>query len=170
MSDKVNEVRQILMNELGLTRESVRAEMVAIVEDAVAKQMARLVNDGFLEKIVVAEFNRIAKKDNWDRDRIGGYVVEAAKREAEAFVRTNLRFEAVPSQPPALTLSRVVTVTQLSDGLYVSYGDLWHNLDGLKANLDRFHAPYTLEIRKADPDVEAFWQHAKTKGATVRVN
>ena len=91
-----NEVRQILMNELGLTRESVRQEMQTIVQAEVAKGVAKMMTEGFLEKLVAAEFNKLAKKDNWDRDRIGGIVVEAAKKEAEAFIRATLRFETNP--------------------------------------------------------------------------
>ena len=55
-----NAVRQVLMNELGLTRDSIRQEVTEIVTTEVAKAMTRLVDDGFLEKIVIAEFNKLA--------------------------------------------------------------------------------------------------------------
>jgi len=41
-----NQVRQILMNELGLTREAVRQEMVEIVRDTVDKKFNHMLAEG----------------------------------------------------------------------------------------------------------------------------
>lgn len=47
-----NSVRQILMNELGMTRESVREEMKVLVDEAVKKQVNRLIDEGVLLEMV----------------------------------------------------------------------------------------------------------------------
>jgi polyhydroxyalkanoate synthesis regulator phasin len=50
--DTINSVRQVLMNELGLTRESVREEMKDIIDSVVEKQVNRLIDEGILERMV----------------------------------------------------------------------------------------------------------------------
>lgn len=47
-----NQVRQILMNELGLTRESVREMVSDIVESVIEKQMKRLDDTGYIDKLI----------------------------------------------------------------------------------------------------------------------
>lgn len=51
-TNTINSVRQILMNELGLTRDSVREEMKDIIDSAVEKQVNRLIDEGILERMV----------------------------------------------------------------------------------------------------------------------
>jgi hypothetical protein len=58
MSDKpeqktINAVRQILMNELGFTRESVRQEMQKIVKDEVDKHIETYLNRVSAETLIV---------------------------------------------------------------------------------------------------------------------
>lgn len=46
----VNEVRQVLMNELGLTREAVRAEMRDIVRDCVDRSISQINLDDIIAR------------------------------------------------------------------------------------------------------------------------
>lgn len=93
MSNTTNAVRQVLMNELGLTREVVREEMRKIVEAEAAKVTASLVSQGHLERFVREKFNEVARGNQWSqRAPILAIVEQAAKAEAEKFVRDNLRF------------------------------------------------------------------------------
>jgi len=85
-------VRQVLMNEMGLTRELVREQTLSIVRTEVEKYMARLVSEGALERLVAEEFKKMVIKDSWNRTRIETLVVEAAKKEAEAFVMKHIQF------------------------------------------------------------------------------
>ncbi len=55
----VNEVRQILMNELGLTREGVRAEMRDIVRDCVDRHVGQL----DLRTILTEQINKALRVD-----------------------------------------------------------------------------------------------------------
>lgn len=47
-----NAVRQVMMNELGLTRESIRAEMVSIVEKTVQNHMHSINFEKMFEKFI----------------------------------------------------------------------------------------------------------------------
>lgn len=97
-----NAVRQVLMNELGFTRESVREEMRAIVEAEAKKEMTRLVSQGHLEQLVSREFERLTKGSNWSQTTIHNLITAAAKKEAEAFIKDHLRF-VVPLSSPELS-------------------------------------------------------------------
>jgi hypothetical protein len=92
MNNTTNAVRQVLMNELGLTRENVREEIRKIVEVEAAKVVSSLVSQGHLERVVREEFRKLASNGRYDRSGIERICVEAAKKEAETFMRDNLRF------------------------------------------------------------------------------
>lgn len=95
MTDTTNAVRQVLMNELGLTRESIREEADKIVASAVEKHVTNLMNQGFLERIVTAKFDALVRGTSaWGPDKVTQIVVEAAKKETEKFVRDHLRLSA----------------------------------------------------------------------------
>lgn len=49
---QTHRVRQVLMNELGLTRETVRAEMVAIVEQSIGKEVSKLMENGEVKRMI----------------------------------------------------------------------------------------------------------------------
>lgn len=89
-------VRQILMNELGLTREGIRKEMRSIVAGETVKVINSLTAQGHLERMVQQEFRNLASRGYHDRNAIERICVEAAKKEAESFIRDNLRFSAPP--------------------------------------------------------------------------
>lgn len=93
MNTTTNAVRQVMMNELGLTREVVREEMRKIVEAEAAKVVAGMVSGGHLERVVSEEFRKLASAGGrYDRSGIERMCADAAKKEAETFIRDNLRF------------------------------------------------------------------------------
>ena len=51
MNSTINQVRQVLMNELGLSRESIRKEVERVVADTVERHINRLIDEGRLQKI-----------------------------------------------------------------------------------------------------------------------
>lgn len=73
-----NEVRQVLMNELGLTRDSVRGMATDIVSAEVAKHVSKMIADGFIEKIVRKEVDRMASASRWDTESVRKLVSDAA--------------------------------------------------------------------------------------------
>lgn len=90
---KTNEIRQILMNELGLTREVIREEMQKIIEAEASKVMSILVSQGHLERIVRNKFDELVKYNRWTKgNQIMSIVTNAAETEAKRFVQENLRF------------------------------------------------------------------------------
>lgn len=93
--NQTNAVRQILMNELGLTRESIREETAAIIAEAVAKHVSFLTSSGQLERIVKEQFDKLLQKDRCDSSALRTICVEAAKKEVEKFIQANLRFVPV---------------------------------------------------------------------------
>ena len=85
MSETTNSVRQILMNELGLTRQSIKEETTKIVEETVQKELKRLFEtDGWI-KLVKSAVNDYLKENSYRytddkiRNQIHGIAVEEMK-------------------------------------------------------------------------------------------
>ena len=93
----INDVRNVLMNELGLTRESIRSEVEKIVISTVDGHIKTLFEDDRLDslvkEIVVAELNRSPYSNELPtiRSAIIGMAKEAAKR----FVDENVTIKSV---------------------------------------------------------------------------
>ena len=69
-----NQVRQVLMNELGLTREYVRGQVEDIVESAVAKKIRSILNEGHLEMMIQKQI------DLHIRAKHGGSMISGSMR------------------------------------------------------------------------------------------
>lgn len=89
-----NQVRQILMNELGLTRDEIRKQMMVIVGETVDKAVAKMVNDKTIETIVRAEVSRLAGSSGYGRSRIAEICESVAKDQIAELIRKRLRFTA----------------------------------------------------------------------------
>ena len=83
--------RQVLMNELGLTREWVRAEAARVLEAEVQKHVKRLLDQGYIDKMVRAEVERIAKTNAWTASAINDLIERAAGDAVRAHVAKLLR-------------------------------------------------------------------------------
>ena len=91
-NDIHHQVRQTLMNELGLTRESVRGIMEDIVEKTISKHMANLETSGFIRDIVRREIQGLAEgKAAFGRDTIRSMVQFEAQKQIKDFIENNLR-------------------------------------------------------------------------------
>jgi len=91
-----HQVRQTLMNELGLTRETVRWMMADIIEATIAKHINSLQANGFIHGIVRNEIERMAKDDNssFRRESLQAIARDEAKKQMEEFIKTKIRIEA----------------------------------------------------------------------------
>ena len=91
-----HQVRQTLMNELGLTRESVRGIMEDIIEATVAKHINSLQSNGFISDIVRREIERMAKCNGstFRHESIHSLIKSEAKNQIEEFVKNKIRIEA----------------------------------------------------------------------------
>jgi hypothetical protein len=92
----IDMVRQILMNELGLSREGVREEMKAIVRETAEKHFETLVSNGRLQEALVAAATKIIrdeqKKPTYNNTPAMIDLVRIAAREAaERFVKDYIR-------------------------------------------------------------------------------
>lgn len=95
-----NQVRQILMNELGLTRASVREIALKIVATEVERYTQRLFEQGTIERMVQSEFKRVAKERGLESNVVAKKISEAAEREAAKWVRENVRLRSVTEKTP----------------------------------------------------------------------
>lgn len=95
----IHAVRQVMINDLGLTRESIREEMQNIIDDTVERRANHLLThiDNTLEKIVKKELNMLVRSDGppWPPASIGNLVTEEARKQVAEFVMQNLRITAV---------------------------------------------------------------------------
>jgi hypothetical protein len=87
-------VRQILMNELGFTRDEVRAEMRKIIEAETPKIVAALFEKGGIQVMVKAEFDRLLKSGYYGPNGIEKIVREEAAKLAGDFMASH--FKIVP--------------------------------------------------------------------------
>lgn len=95
MSDErevaVSAARQVLMNDLGLTREFVRAEAEKIIKAAIITHVGKLLNGGFIEKCVREEVDRFAASNHWEKEVIRSAIATAAGKAVHDQVRHLLR-------------------------------------------------------------------------------
>lgn len=81
-----NQVRQILMNELGLTRDSVRKIAEDIVTKTVDRHMESLVSSGKLNQITEEAFQRKYRDPKYGYAEFKSLISEAAAKAAKQFV------------------------------------------------------------------------------------
>lgn len=86
-----NQVRQVLMNELGLTRDAIREMARQLVEQEVGKAVNVLMSTGVIERIVKEKLDAIIKGNKWDAPTIQNIVTAAAKEQAAEWVKNNVR-------------------------------------------------------------------------------
>lgn len=79
-----NQVRQILMNELGLTRVEIRAMTEEIVKETVKTHLNKINLEVFIEKCVRQEVDRLAAVSRYDRSAVRELIAKAAGRALEA--------------------------------------------------------------------------------------
>jgi len=82
----INACRQILMNELGFTRESIREEMKLIVRDVVEKHVSQLKLDDVLRDAIYSAMQKETKSGTWTTG-----ITERVKAEVEKQVGRHMR-------------------------------------------------------------------------------
>jgi hypothetical protein len=90
-----NSVRQILMNELGLTKESVRNEMLDIIGMEVGRVVSSMSFDHHVERMIHHELSKLLWETKYSQSDIKSLCLAAAKKGAEDFIRNSLRFNIV---------------------------------------------------------------------------
>lgn len=90
-SETIHEVRQVLMNELGLTRAVIREEMLEIVSGETKKIMAYLASNNLIENLVNKEFHKLMNTGIYGRNRIEEICIEAARNLASKLMEENIK-------------------------------------------------------------------------------
>lgn len=96
MKSTTDEVRQVLMNELGLTRESVRQLSEQIVTKTVETYMSGLISSGGLDKIVEEAFRSQYRDPKNQYIGFSETLKQAAKEAADKFVRERVIIKEAP--------------------------------------------------------------------------
>lgn len=86
----INEVRQIMMNELGLTRESLRNMAQTLVEETVDKHIKNMIASGYVEKHVAKSVEAALRVGSYSSDSMKKLIAKAAGEAFEAQVRKDL--------------------------------------------------------------------------------
>ncbi len=90
MQTTTDQVRQVLMNEMGLSREVVREMVEKIVTETVDKHMSSLVSSGKLSRIVEDAFQRKYRDPKNGYADFKSLVSSAAADAAKKFVAESL--------------------------------------------------------------------------------
>ena len=89
-----NQVKQILMNELGLTRESIRQLTTEVVTEVVVKYMDNMEKSGRLQQIVEMAFDKKYRDPDGYRN-FKGIISLAAEKAAIDFVSKNISIKTI---------------------------------------------------------------------------
>ena len=89
-----NEVRRILMNELGLTREYVRGIVDDVVKEIVGKRLDAVNFQSYIDKIISSELNSLVRETSRYRSEdIRSYVQKAAQEQVSEFIKEHLHIK-----------------------------------------------------------------------------
>ena len=98
----INQVRNILANELGLTRDVVREIAREFVEATVCSEVKRMIETGVIDHYVRQEIDAICRDRRWTGDSMRSIVAMQAKVQVAEFIRENLKFSTTDDkQEPA---------------------------------------------------------------------
>lgn len=88
--DTVNQVRQILMNELGLTREWVRAQMENIIEAEVERHARAIVQQGGIEKMIHRSVEKVMQEHPYGNLSLKASIAQAVSVAVKAQMMEHL--------------------------------------------------------------------------------
>jgi hypothetical protein len=86
----VNQVRQVLMNELGLTRDSVKAMVAPMIRDAVEAQVNKLMSERYFERVVMDAVQNLIKVEWHDNASLRTHIHKLAFEAVEKEVRPKI--------------------------------------------------------------------------------
>jgi hypothetical protein len=95
-----NIIRQVLMNEMGMTREAIRREMDEIIVETARAYLGNLFQTGFLTKMVETEVARLLSDSHESFLRgerpLKQIIREAAKEKIVALIEKHVKIEVNP--------------------------------------------------------------------------
>lgn len=87
-----NQIRQVLMNELGLDRAYIRELVEQVVRETVEKHIVSMDERNIIGRMVSDEFKKLCQKGRYDPEPIKAIVREEAQRQVAEFISQNLKF------------------------------------------------------------------------------
>ena len=96
----INMVRQILTNELGLTRETIRGIAQQLIEREVEKTAKEMLSNGVLDRLVEKAVNTTLSVNRYERDALGRLISTAAAEQVKVWLAENLQFKGTPTDQP----------------------------------------------------------------------
>jgi hypothetical protein len=91
MQTTIDQVRQVLMNEMGLTRESIKELAEKIVLETVDKHMESLEKSGKLTTIMREAFDAQYRGKDGHYDTFGRLMRDEAAKSAREFVKEHIK-------------------------------------------------------------------------------
>jgi len=89
--DQINDIRNVLMNEMGLSREFIRGETERVIAVTAEKHLCRLLQTGKLGEIMVAAVDAQTRKDHGSyKDYMQRIVRDAAYDAAKDWYQHNI--------------------------------------------------------------------------------
>ena len=96
----INQVRQILTNEMGLTRETIRDIAQHLIEREAEKTVNAMLANGVLDKLVEKAVNKKLSANRYERDALGRLIRTAAAEQVKGWLAANLQFKGTPADQP----------------------------------------------------------------------
>jgi len=87
----INEIRNILMNELGLSREAIRTEMEKIIYSTMSSHLKTLLDKRNIQKLIreIVE-DQFTPKHSYGDNELKKLILSVAKEEIARFINTNI--------------------------------------------------------------------------------
>lgn len=87
----VNNVRQVLMNDLGLTRELIRKEAERIIEEAIKRHIVNI--DNKIDKVIKENIEWALNKDNisFKRDTLEKRILVLARNKVDKILEKEMK-------------------------------------------------------------------------------
>lgn len=86
-----NQIRNILMNELGLTRESIRELATEIIDSTVEKHIKQLISDKYMQNLIEKNVIKALGNGQFDKDVLYSKMEDTITREFAQEIRSKLR-------------------------------------------------------------------------------
>ena len=96
----INMVRQILTNELGLTRETIRGIAQQLIEREVEKTAKEMLSNGVLDRLVEKAVNTTLGVNRYECESLRRLVNAAAAEQVKVWLTANLQFKGTSADQP----------------------------------------------------------------------
>jgi hypothetical protein len=83
-------VRQVMMNEMGLSREFIRNQAEELIKETIRKQADAMINTDRIDKLIVVEINKMLRHGNPYASNVEGMVAKEIQSRVAQMVKDKL--------------------------------------------------------------------------------